>query len=128
MYIKCAPPPPPQVSTITGINFAPSRTYVWIKPCLPLSGQSQGPPFTLRSCCLSREMLVRWLRTTLSLAGVDASHFSGHSFRIGAGSTAAANGVAEMMIQTFGRWESDSYTCKGVPREELAAISRKWLL
>ena len=70
-------------------------------------------------------MLVRWLRSTLAKAGVDPTHFSGHSFRIGAASTAAAKGVAESTVQTLGRWASDSYKRYiRIPREELATISK----
>ncbi len=46
----------------------------------------------------------------LSLAGVDAARYTGHSFRIGAATTAAANGVNDATIQILGRWKSDCYT------------------
>lgn len=114
-----------------GVHLYVGRTFNNLCPVaamlayLPIRGQSQGPLFMLHGRCLTREMLVQWLRTTLSSAGVEASHFSGHSFRIGAASTAAARGVAETTIQTLGRWASDSYKRYiRIPREELAAISR----
>ena len=73
---------------------------------------------------LSRQALISWLRSTLSTAGIDSTHFSGHSFRIGAASTAAARGVAESTIQTLGRWKSESFRRYiRIPREELATIS-----
>ena len=114
-----------------GVNLYVGRTFNNLCPVaamlayLPLRGQAQGPLFMLSGHCLTREMLVHWLRNTLSAAGVEASQFSGHSFRIGAASTAAARGVAETTIQTLGRWESDSYKRYiRIPREELATISR----
>jgi hypothetical protein len=80
-----------------------------------------GPLFVLEDGSpLARQALVSWLRTTLNSSGIDASHFSGHSFRIGAASTAAARGV----IQALGRWKSDSFRRYiRIPREELATIS-----
>ena len=70
---------------------------------------------------LSRAVLVEWLKTTLKKAGIDASFFSGHSFRIGAASTAAAKGIQDSTIQTLGRWKSESY--KRYIKHELAAVS-----
>ena len=84
-----------------------------------------GPLFILENGSpLSRQALISWLRSTLSTAGIDSTHFSGHSFRIGAASTAAARGVAESTIQTLGRWKSESFRRYiRIPREELATIS-----
>ena len=79
-----------------GVDLYVGRTFNNICPVaamlayLPLRGQSQGPLFMLNGQSLSREVLVCWLRTTLTSAGVDASHFSGHSFRIGAASTGSS--------------------------------------
>ena len=83
----------------------------------PLFIQEDGHP-------LSRESLVTWLRSTLVSAGINATHFSGHSFRIGAASVAAARGIADSTIQSLGRWKSDSFKRYiRIPREELAQIS-----
>ena len=61
------------------------------------------------------------VKRALELAGVEASNFNGHSFRIGAASTAAANGMEDSLIKTLGRWESDAYLRYiKIPREELA--------
>ena len=66
-----------------------------------------------------------WLRSTLNKAGIDSSKFSGHSFRIGAASVAAARGVEDSTIQTLGRWKSESFKRYiRMPREELARISQ----
>lgn len=73
---------------------------------------------------LSKVALVRWLRTTLSSAGMDPTRFSGHSFRIGAASTAAARGIEDSTIQSLGRWKSDSFKRYiRIPRDHLASIS-----
>ena len=92
---------------------------------LALRGQTEGPLFVVDSKPLSREFLVQWLRETLTKAGIDSSHFSGHSFRIGATSTASTKGISEATIQTLGRWNSDSYKRYiRIPREDLASTSR----
>ena len=45
----------------------------------------------------------------MTLAGFNASLFSGHSFRRGAASAAADAGLTEYEIQLLGRWRSDAY-------------------
>jgi hypothetical protein len=42
-------------------------------------------------------------------AGSGRSHIRPHSFRIGATTTACANGVPEEVIKRLGRWKSDAY-------------------
>ena len=65
------------------------------------------------------------LKVTLQKAGVDPTHYSGHSFRIGAATTAAAKGFSDATIQLLGRWASDSYTrYVRTPRQELSSLSR----
>ena len=46
----------------------------------------------------------------LSRAGYDQKNYASHSFRIGAATTTAAEGLPDWLIQTLGRWSSDSYT------------------
>ena len=117
--------------TRMGVDLYVGRTFNNLCPVaamlayLALRGQAEGPLFLIEGKCLTRDMLVHWLRSTLTKAGVDPTHFSGHSFRIGAASTAAARGVAESTVQLLGRWASDSYKRYiRIPREELASISQ----
>ena len=49
------------------------------------------------------------LRQVLSLSGLSPIHYSGHSFRIGAATSASCNGVPEHLIQILGRWSSQAY-------------------
>lgn len=41
------------------------------------------------------------VQTTLTQAGVDGEQFNGHSFRIGAATSASQAGVAESTIEVF---------------------------
>lgn len=93
--------------------------YLAVRPHLsgPLFIFSDGHPLT-------RSRLVSHLRKALTEAGIDSTHYAGHSFRIGAASTAAAKGIEDSKIKMLGRWESAAYLQYiRTPRESLAAIS-----
>ena len=49
------------------------------------------------------------VKSTLQLAGIDPSDYSGHSFCIGVVTTAAAKGIDADTIQTLGRWSSNMH-------------------
>ena len=67
----------------------------------------RGPLFIFKNGTpLSREHLVTHLRKALSQLGIDVTYFSGHSFGIGAATTAARTGFGDSFIQTLGRWKS----------------------
>ncbi|XP_048576205.1 uncharacterized protein LOC125557556 [Nematostella vectensis] len=91
---------------------------------LHLRGSTPGPLFLLHSGQpLSRPILTSWLRQIMRAAGF-ASDYSSHSFRIGAATVAARNGLSDHLIQSLVRWSSDAY--KGyirTPVEALAAAS-----
>ena len=59
---------------------------------------------------LTRGQFIGYLRHILSTIGLDVSKFCGHSFRIGAATSAAAIGIEDHMIQNLGRWSSNCYT------------------
>ncbi len=92
---------------------------------LLVRGHQSGPLFLFRDGrFLTRQRLVVAVRDALRLAGVDASLYAGHSFRIGAATTAAARGVEDSVIMTLGRWRSLAYLdYVRIPREQLARYS-----
>lgn len=64
------------------------------------------------------------IRTALNSAGVDQQKYCGHSFRIGAATTAAARGIEDSVIKTLGRWESVAYLqYVRIPREQLSGVT-----
>ena len=74
-------------------------------------GNSPGPLFTWEDGrYLTRDRFVAGVRTALSNAGYTAGDYAGHSFRIGAATTASQRGVQDSLIQTLGRWQSSAYT------------------
>ena len=58
---------------------------------------------------LSRAAVTNTLRQLLKHAGFDYPHYSSHSFRIGAATTAAASGHPAWLIKNLGRWTSNAY-------------------
>ena len=66
------------------------------------------------------------LRSTLQEAGINVTYYSGHSFRIGAATTAAACGISETIIMQMGHWRSSAYQAYiKIPTRDLATISHK---
>ena len=57
----------------------------------------------------SNRQFTKELRILLAQDGHHPAHYAGHSFRIGAATTAASQGLPHWLIQTLGRWSSDCY-------------------
>ena len=58
---------------------------------------------------LTRPYFLSLLRESLAKLGVSPLSYAGHSFRIGAATTAAASGLQDWLIRALGRWTSDCY-------------------
>ena len=114
-----------------GVNLYIGRTNNDLCPIaammayLAIRGDSEGPLFRFRSGQpLTHERFVAKVREALSSSGTDQSKYAGHSFRIGAATTAAQCGIADSTIQLLGRWESTAYLLYvRTPRKTLADLS-----
>ena len=84
----------------------------------PLFVWADGSPLT-RDCFVGR------IRSILSRVVPNSSDYAGHSFRIGAATSAAVAGIPDNLIKTLGRWQSEAYMLYiRQPGEALAATSR----
>ena len=92
---------------------------------LSVRGMSPGPLFRFEDGrVLLRQLFVEAVRDGLHKAGIDQDKYCGHSFRIGAATTAAAKGIEDSLIKTLGRWESLAYLqYVKLPRSQLAGVS-----
>ena len=88
-------------------------------------GSSAGPFFMFADgTFLTRDRFVQSVRAALDMLGIDSSAYAGHSFRIGAATTAAQRGVQDALIKTLGRWESAAYTVYiRTSRETLCSVT-----
>ena len=72
---------------------------------------------------LSRVHVTSVIRQLLQGIGVSQSHYSSHSFRIGAATNAAAAGLPVSLTKTLGRWKSNAYqTYVQFPPSSLHAV------
>ena len=87
---------------------------------------SQSGPFFLKAEkeVVTKPWFVAQIREILGILGFPQKNYAGHSFRIGAATTAAAMGIADSTIQTLGRWHSSAFLQYiRTPKERLAALS-----
>ena len=95
IFIACSPFPIGAVSVM--------RSYF-------LLSRPQGPLFSFQSGrYLTRSAVVHLLRDAAQFAGLPYQSLKGHSFRIGATSTAAAACLPDWLINVLGRWFPDCY-------------------
>ena len=76
---------------------------------LHVRDSTPGPFFLLSNGTpLNRQWLSSSIQSILFAAGVPGC-YTGHSFRIGAATSAAYRGLPDHLIKTLGRWSSDAY-------------------
>ena len=77
---------------------------------LTIRGNAPGPLFRLKDGKLhTTAVFTASLREALSTLGYNATEYAGHSFRIGAATTAAECGIEDSIIKLLGRWDSSAY-------------------
>ena len=85
----------------TGCELCPVTAMLAYVVRRPLSG---GPLFKFTDGRpLTRSLFVEEVRKILTLAGIDCNSYAGHSFRSGAATTAARQGLGDAMIKMLGR-------------------------
>ena len=85
----------------TGSEICPVRA---LNNYLSTANPSTGPIFKYKNGKpLSRTLFTEEIRNLLSLGGLEPKHYAGHSFRIGAATTAAAVNIPAWLIKTMGR-------------------------
>lgn len=111
VFVKCSKTDPFRQGCFIyiGKNSSPLCPVNAIIKYLHWRGPRAGPLFTQRDGSpLTRKAVSVSIKSILQTAGIPG-HFSGHSFRIGAATTAAEKGVPDHMIKMLGRWSSDAY-------------------
>lgn len=73
---------------------------------------------------VAKPWFVEQIRAILESVGAPQHQYAGHSFRIGAATTAAVAGVEDSTICTLGRWHSTAFLQYiRTPKERLAAVA-----
>ena len=119
-----------------GVDVVVGRTDTRICPVAAVVSyiarrQDLSGPFFINSHggTVTKSWFVQQVRTTLASLGLPQGEYAGHSFRIGAATSAALAGVEDSTIQALGRWQSSAFLQYiRMPQEQLAAISRRLAL
>lgn len=97
------------LSGITNSDICPvqaMKSYIACRPtseqCLYLFCHMSGAPLTRYQFCAV-------LRKAVQFLGLDSNKYKSHSFRIGAATQCALNGIDSESIKNMGRWKSSTY-------------------
>ena len=118
-----------RVSLLIGTGNAEICPVAAVLSYMVQRGPAPGPLFRFSDgCYLTRARFVAALRSALSRTGIDEKLYSGHSFRIGAATTAARGGIQDSLIKVLGRWQSAVYQIYiRTPPEVLRGVARQLL-
>ena len=86
-----------------------------------------GPFFIrLNKQPVKKAWFVQQVRQVIQSLGLPEQHYAGHSFRIGAATSAALAGIEDSTIQALGRWQSAAFLQYiRLPKEHLACLSNR---
>lgn len=92
---------------------------------IAVRGAQQGPFFVdTKSHPVCKSWFVAELRKVIAVLGLPQDQFAGHSFRIGAATSAALAGMEDSSIQLLGRWQSAAFLRYiRTPPERMATLS-----
>ena len=90
-------------------------------------GKEPGPLFRLQDGrYITKGVVISKVRSALAVLGYDEAAYAGHSFRIGAATTAAEPGTEDSLIKMMGTWESSAYQLYvRASHQSLASMSRR---
>jgi len=77
---------------------------------LSQGAHAHSPLFCNNHSVVTRQQFISHIRHILSILALNETNYNGHTFRIGAATSAVAGGIEVHMIQTLGRWSSSCYT------------------
>lgn len=85
------------------------RQYLKVRHSM---GSSNCDPLfiTRDGVVLTRHVFLSHLKSAIDALSIDSKLYNGHSFRIGAATTASSVRMEDHLIRTLGRWSSDCYT------------------
>ena len=114
-----------------GSDVVVGRTDAELCPVLAMlhylasRGDRPGTFFiTAEGQTITKQWFVAQLREVLAAVGLPQEQYAGHSFRIGAATTAALVGIEDSTIQALGRWHSAAFLQYiRMPKESRAAFS-----
>lgn len=91
----------------TGTEFCP---VTYLQRYCSMRGTTPGALFCFADGSpVKTSHFTQQLRQALHFCGLDSSKYKSHSFRIGAASSAADNGLSDAQIRHLGRWKSDAF-------------------
>ena len=113
------------VEVYVGRTSCPLCPVAGVLAYMASRGSQEGAFFKFKNGQpLTKAKFTQQVRIALQAAGLPCLNFAGHSFRIGAATTAAKAGVEDSVIRTLGRWNSAAFLVYiRTPREHLAQFS-----
>ena len=106
----------------TGTSICPVQA---VCQYLHIRGSGPGPFFMdHEGQTAMKAWFTHQVRSRLQELGLSAHQYAGHSFRIGAATSAALAGLEDSLIQTLGRWHSAAFLRYiRTPKSRLASVS-----